>query len=307
MLDPVKLRVLRSVVETGSIRASAEALGYTPSAVSQQLSALRREAGGLELITRTGRGITVTPAGRTLAAQAETVLDALADLERTARDLREGHTGTITFAYASSAAATWVPSIARDVREAFPDLALSLVLRHCSLGDQDDQRGDVVIGDDIATAFGAGWIVQDILEEGYVALVGDQHPFAARSSVALSELEHEAWVTDDDPATPWFDRIASSCRAAGFSPRIAVNPPDFAAVLGFVASGDYVSVQPSLIAQDLRPGVTSLPLDPPAPRRRLQVRVRERVASNPAVQFMVERVRATAAAYADQVPGVRAL
>lgn len=266
-----------------------------------------RETGCLELISRSGRGITVTPAGRTLAAQAETALDALADLERTARDLREGRTGTITFAYASSVAATWVPAIAHDVREAFPDLALSLVLRPCALGDQDDQRGDVVIGDDIAAAFGPEWIVRDILEEGYVALVGDQHPLASRGSVALSELEHEAWVTDDDPGTPWFDRIASACRAAGYSPRIAVNPPDFAAVLGFVAAGDFVSVQPSLIAQDLRPGVVSLPLEPPAPRRRLQVRVRERLASNPAVQFMVERVRITAAACAEQVPGVRVL
>lgn len=204
-------------------------------------------------------------------------------------------------------AATWVPAIAHDVREAFPDLALSLVLRPCALGDQDDQRGDVVIGDDIAAAFGPEWIVRDILEEGYVALVGDQHPLASRGSVALSELEHEAWVTDDDPDTPWFDRIASACRAAGYSPRIAVNPPDFAAVLGFVAAGDFVSVQPSLIAQDLRPGVVSLPLEPPAPRRRLQVRVRERLASNPAVQFMVERVRVTAAACAEQVPGIRVL
>lgn len=306
MFDPVKLRVLRSVVETGSIRASAEALGYTPSAVSQQLSALRRET-GLDLVARTGRGITVTAAGRTLATQAGAALDALSDLERTARDLREGRTGTITFAYASSVAATWVPAIARDVREQFPELSLSLVLRHCSLGDRDDQRGDVVIGDDIAAAFGPEWVVRDILEEGYVALVGTDHPLAARGSVALKELADEAWVTDDEQGTPWFERIASACRAAGYSPRIAVNPPDFAAVLGFVAAGDFVSVQPSLIAQDLRPGVVALPLEPPAPRRRLQVRVREQVAANPAVQFMVERVRATAAAYADQVPGVQVL
>lgn len=306
MMDPVKLRVLRSVVETGSIRASAEALGYTPSAVSQQLSALRREA-GLELITRTGRGITVTPAARVLASEAGAALDALADLERTARDLREGRTGTLTFAYRSSVAATWVPAIARDVREAFPDLALSLVLRHCEVGGPLDRRGDVVIGVDDDPDFGPDWIVREFLEEGYVALVGTSHPLAARGTVALKELADEAWVTDDPLDSPWFDRIAASCRVAGFSPRVEVNPPDLPSVLGFVASGDFVSVQPSLISQDLRPGIVALPLEPPAPRRRLQVRARETVAANPAVRFIAERVQAIAAECAQTVPGVQAL
>src|SRR5699024_2115359 len=119
MLDPVKLRVLRSVVETGSIRESAQALDYTPSAVSQHLSSLRRET-GLELVERTGRGITVTAHARVLAAEAGAALDALAALERTARDLRSGRTGTLRLGYATSIAATWVPELARDVRRQFP-------------------------------------------------------------------------------------------------------------------------------------------------------------------------------------------
>lgn len=306
MMDPVKLRVLRSVVETGSIRASAEALGYTPSAVSQQLSSLRREA-GLELITRTGRGITVTPAARVLASEAGAALDALSDLERTARDLREGRTGSLTFAYTSSVAATWVPVIARDVRKEFPDLALSLKLRHCVLGETLDQQGDIVIGIDDDPDLGPEWIVRELLEEGYVALVGTGHRLAGRSTVPLKELADEAWVTDDPLDSLWFDRIAASCRVAGFSPRVEVNPPDLPSVLGFVASGDFVSVQPSLISQELRPGVIALPLESPAPRRRLQVRVKESIVANPAVQFIVQRVRATAADYAEHVPGVRVL
>src|SRR5690606_11600928 len=101
MLDPLKLRVLRSVAETGSIRASAEALGYTPSAVSQHLTGLRRET-GVTLLERSGRGIAVTPAGRELARAAGTALDALDEVSRVAGELRAGRTGTLTLSYATS-------------------------------------------------------------------------------------------------------------------------------------------------------------------------------------------------------------
>ncbi|MDN5687768.1 MAG: LysR family transcriptional regulator [Brachybacterium sp.] len=303
MLDPVKLRVLRSVVETGSIRASAEALGYTPSAVSQHLSTLRRQT-GLELIERTGRGITVTAHGRILATEAGTVLDALAALERTTKDLRSGHTGNLRLGYATSIASSWIPELARDIRQRYPDLGLELVLRDCSCEDLAAAGMDVIVGEGTAQPVPEEWAVQDVLEEGYVALVATDHPLAGRSSVPLKELADQSWVTDDPLDSFWFERIGAACRAAGFSPRIDVNPDDFATVLGFVATGDYVSVQPSVIAQDLRADIVAIPLDPPAPRRRLRVQVRRTVERNPAAQYIVQRVHAAAARRAREIPGV---
>ncbi|MFC0673639.1 LysR family transcriptional regulator [Brachybacterium hainanense] len=304
MLDPLKLRVLRSVVETGSVRASAEALGYTPSAVSQHLSALRRDT-GLELVERSGRGIVVTPAGRTLAAEAGTVLDALDALERTARGLREGRTGTLSLSYASSVAAAWVPVIARDVRERFPELGLELTLRDCTRGFPPGYVPDIVIGETSVDLPSPPYISRVLLEEGYSALVGREHPLAGRSSLPLTELAAYDWATDDPPDSDWFGRIASACRAAGFAPRVAVNPSDFSAVLGFVASGDFVSVQPSIIASELRPDIVAIPLAPPGPRRRLSIQVHEKVARSDAARFVVERTvelaRARVAAVSDAI------
>src|SRR5699024_9216087 len=129
-LDPTRRRALRSAVETGSSRASAEALGYTPSAVSQHLSILRRET-GLELLERSGRGVRVTETARAVAQEAGKVLDALDALDHRVADLRAGRTGTLHFGYATSVAATWVPELAREVRQRFPDLGLGLALRDC--------------------------------------------------------------------------------------------------------------------------------------------------------------------------------
>src|SRR3954471_9797680 len=85
-LDVKRLRVLRELAERGTVAATAEALSFTPSAVSQQLSALEREA-GVTLLEREGRRLQLTDAGRTLVAHADTVLD---QLERAEADLHAG-------------------------------------------------------------------------------------------------------------------------------------------------------------------------------------------------------------------------
>jgi DNA-binding transcriptional LysR family regulator len=303
MLDPLKLRVLRSVVETGSIRASAEALGYTPSAVSQHLTSLRRET-GIELVERSGRGITDTAHARLLAAEAGAALDALDALDRTVEDLRAGRTGTLRLGYATSVAASWVPELTRQVRRRFPDLRLELVLRDCTCEDLVEAGMDVVVGEGSGEAPTEDWETHDLLEEGYVAIVGADHRLADRSELRLQELAEESWVTDDPLDSPWFDRIASACRAAGYSPRVEVNPGDFPTVLGFVATGDHVTVQPSVIAWDLRADVVAIPLAPPAPRRRLRLQVRRAVSLNPAVQFLAAGIRELAARRAEEIPGL---
>lgn len=305
MLDPVKLRVLRSVVETESIRVSAEALGYTPSAVSQHLSALGRET-GVGLVERTGRGISVTPGARLIAERAGTALDALADVDRLARELAVGRTGSLTFGYMTSVAATWVPVLSRDVRAAFPELSLNLLYRDCSVLETGS-RADVVLADDVTPSFGADWREVDLLEEVYSVLVAASHPLAEREEVSLSELSGLPWATDDPLGSPWFDRIAAACRAAGFTPPVEANPSDFPAVMGFVATGEYVSVQPSLIAAEVHPGIVAIPLRSPAPTRRVQMRIRRAIESNPAARFLTERVRAITVETAARIPGVVAL
>src|SRR5258705_10589572 len=94
MLDVHRLRVFRSVVASGSINAAAANLGCTPSAVSQQVSALQRET-GLALLTRIGRGIEPTAAGLALAAEIDALLHRLGDVESFVADLRAGRRGTL--------------------------------------------------------------------------------------------------------------------------------------------------------------------------------------------------------------------
>src|ERR1700709_2328834 len=103
-----RLGVLRELAERGTVAATAQALSFTPSAVSQQLSALEREA-GVTLLQRDGRRLALTDAGRVLVAHADT---GLAQLERAEADLRGATaeiSGTLNVAAFSSFARSLLP------------------------------------------------------------------------------------------------------------------------------------------------------------------------------------------------------
>src|SRR3954467_4446955 len=74
MLDLRRLRLLRELSERGTIAAGADALQFTPSAVSQQLAMLEREA-GVQLLARAGRGVRLTDPALVLVGHAEDLLE----------------------------------------------------------------------------------------------------------------------------------------------------------------------------------------------------------------------------------------
>src|SRR5436305_5817501 len=92
MLDLRRLRLLRELDERGTIAAVAEALQFTPSAVSQQLALLEREA-GVRLLERAGRGVRLTDPALVLAAHARTLLDQVARAEADLAASAESVTG----------------------------------------------------------------------------------------------------------------------------------------------------------------------------------------------------------------------
>jgi DNA-binding transcriptional LysR family regulator len=122
MLDTHRLRLLREFAERGTIAATAAALGYTPSAVSQQLAALEREAGAV-LLDRTARAAELTDAGRRLVEHAELIL---AMVEAAEADMSAaGPTGRVTVTAFPTAAVAFGPALVRRVR-AHPGLTLLL-------------------------------------------------------------------------------------------------------------------------------------------------------------------------------------
>jgi DNA-binding transcriptional LysR family regulator len=291
-LDVRRLRVLRELAERGTVAATAEALSFTPSAVSQQLSALEREA-GVALLTREGRRLALTDAGRTLVAHADTVL---AQLERAEAELEAAAdevTGTLRIAAFSSFARSVLPRVTATmlrherldvhVRDAEPHDSIPLL----RLGELD-----VVIAQRfpyVPRELGPAFHVVELFDDPLHLATGPGHHDARTDFAGLAGVP---WVAGH-PGTSCHEVVLHACHAAGHEPRIVSFSNDFAVVAALVAEGVGVALIPEIAHDQAPPGVRLRPLDPPLSRRVLAV-VRSGSEHRPAVKALLDELQAAA-------------
>src|ERR1700753_1261690 len=250
MLDLHRLRLLKEFAARGSIAATASSLGYTASAVSQQLAALEREAGAA-LLDRTARRAELTDTARRLAGYAERILalveEAEADLSAHAQD----PSGRVVVSAFPSAAVAFAPVLANRLRE---HPGLTLLLRQAAgevgLGQVRSGEVDVAIVDDWTGRLAAP--EDDILS--YYHLVSDplvlatpHAPPPARASgpAGLSDLRDEAWMAapEGEPSRRAVDRLLTE---AGAAPPVPWEFEGLGTILSLVARGIGVAVVPRL-------------------------------------------------------------
>ncbi len=286
MLDTHRLRVFRSVMASGSIQAAATNLGYTPSAISQQITALQRET-GLTLFRREGRGLTPTRAARELVAGSDDLMSQLSRLDSVVADLREGRSSRLTIGYFASAGAEWMPTLAKRLSTEMPDLTLELVLTENVTRKGFTPDLDIVI--DVPDApVPAGSTRTALADDPFVALLSQDHPLADETSISLAQLRTDTWISSDLPQNPCSRILTAACESAGFRPRYAVQAQDHYTAIAFVNAGVGVTVVPRLAAHVLPLGVRSVELSAPQPVRHIAALVRETAPANPAAHRAVE-------------------
>ncbi|MGW0433027.1 LysR substrate-binding domain-containing protein [Micromonospora sp. NPDC003197] len=290
MVDLHRLRVLRSVVATESVNRAAATLGYSPSAISQHLTALQRET-GLRLVERQGRGITITAAGRALAAEAERVLDFVGGIDSLVADLRSGRVGSLSIGYFASAGTTWLPAVVGALVKEYPDLRLDLRLNDIGGSGTATADVEVVVGGRPDRAF-EGYRLRHLLDDPYVAVLPASHEAAGAATLSLGRLATERWVDSDPHAGYCRQAMLDACAEAGFVPQFRVEAPDYATAITFVAAGVGVTVLPALAVGALPAGVVTIPLVEPTPVRRILVGVSAAMERHPTAQRTVELLRA---------------
>src|SRR3954454_11575426 len=120
-LDVRRLRVLREVALRGTVAAAADALGYTASAISQQLSALERECGSV-LLERAGRRLKLTDAGQLLVERTEPVLAALEEAKAALEESQTTLAGDMRVASFGTAATSLVMPVVAALGASHPEL-----------------------------------------------------------------------------------------------------------------------------------------------------------------------------------------
>jgi len=292
MLDVRRMQVLRAVVTSGSVTAAATNLGYTPSAVSQQIAALERQA-GLPLLERVGRGVRPTAAGRLLTEHAAIIAQHVAEAETALADLRAGRTGRLAIRYFATAGAALVPPALAKLRADHPRVQVDL-----RLNNPADQLVEVVRGEaDLAIMVPAheeppdGIRLVHLLDDPYHAVLPKGHHLAAKRVLDLAELAEEPWVNNELAAGPCLERMLAACASAGFSPNFVVQSDEYATAQGFVAAGLGVTLIPSLGLGQRHPAVVVRRVRNPQPVRSIYAAVRESSLAQPALASLLDALR----------------
>jgi DNA-binding transcriptional LysR family regulator len=284
MLDVQRLRVFRAVVASGSVQAAADHLGYTPSAISQHLTALQRET-GLVLFEKAGRGIAPTPTAKVLAAESDELMGSLTRLGGVVDHLREGRSGSVTIGTFDSAAQSWLPYVAQGLQRDYPDVVLELSLDELgTAGQASPTRRDIEVANESADDPGSerpGYSRLVLCEEGYCVAVPTGHELLERydGPVPMSALAEAPMIDNDFHHTGCSRIISNACHTA----------------LAFVAGGIGVTILPDLAVPEEMPGVESRPLVNPTPRRRIVAHVRDGAAMAPPVAHAVGLLQEAAA------------
>lgn len=263
-VNPPLLRALRAVVETGSLTAAADRLGYTQSALSKQIGSLEH-ATGATLFVRQPRGVEATEAGRRLAARAATILDQLDAAERELQTLDTPVDGSVTLGGFPTTAMRLAPAAIARARLLAPDIDVEFVesstpvqLRRLRAGRLD--LGIIAIGRDLPDWDTTGIEVEELPSGDLVVAVAESHPLANRARVTVEEFATETWVVGTGaPGEPQFGAWPTLTE-----PAIGIRLREWSARLGFVAAGLGITTVPALIAAMLPAGVVALKVNDPA-------------------------------------------
>ncbi|MHC5699959.1 LysR family transcriptional regulator [Streptomyces sp. PKU-MA01144] len=293
MLDLQRLRALHAVSVHGSVGAAASALGFTPSAVSQQIAKLERETRTV-LLEREGRGVRLTPEARQLVAVARELL-AIVERAETELEQRRGKpAGRLTIAAFASAARGLLPEVLADlaVRHPAMDARLSEVDPHLSVGMVAKGAVDLsVVHDwDVAPLSLPPGVEQAVIgEDRCTLLVPQGHPFAGRDAVRREDLGGERWVCQP-PGRVCHEWLVRTLRAAGHRPEIVHQADENPTLVALVAAGLGICLIPRLGRGPLPAGVVEVALEP-TPVRRLYALWRTRAAQRPAITETVRTLQ----------------
>lgn len=290
MIDLASLRSLEAVHRHGSVHAAAEALGYTPSAVSQQIKRLERQS-GVALLERVGRGVVLSGPGRILVAEGARIAG---DLERLETDLH-AHAGEITGEFTllgfSTAMRGLIGPVVADLQAQHPLLRIRLVetepwqaVEQVAGGEADvavvHRWGDVPIA--TPDHLDRRVVHRDVAE----VIVHESHRLARRRTVTPRDLRDERWIATPEGTIcrQWLSRMYAG---TGRLPHIEHVSMEFDSHLALVSAGLGIALVPRLGRSPLPRDTRAIAVKDPVPEREVIAVWRKSQSRSPAIRALV--------------------
>ena len=290
MIDLVALDSLRAVDSRGSVVAAADALGFTPSAVSQQIKRLERQT-GVPLLERVGRGVMLTRHGRHLVEQGTRLLSDLEELQSGLHRQAGTVAGHVRLAAFSTAMRGLVAPALPPVLAAHPGLRVSLTEREpwdavdlVATGQADlgvaHSWGDVPLA--VPAHVERVVLASDLAD----VVVRRDHPLAGRAVLTPRDLAGEDWIGTPEGTIcrQWLQRMYDG---TGTLPRIAHVSMEFDSHLALVRAGLGIALIPRLGRAPLGPDLVAVLVDDPVPCREIAALHRGSMSDSPAIAALL--------------------
>lgn len=300
MIDVRRLAVLREVARHGSFNRAAVELRLTPSAVSQQISALERVL-GTPVVRRSTRGVELTEAGRVLTETSDAITAELAYAQSVIDRLAAGDPRRLTVATFTSGGQRLLPPALTRFTAECPGVELTVL--EC---EPEDSLPQVRAGAaDLALAYHfdgpppvrpgdrSGLVWTPLMDDPTWIVLPAGHPLGARESVAIADLAGERWVHGCLTMAEALEQYAA---AAGFEPRVACRGTDYVFAQSLVRAGVGISMIPQIALTADQGGLVMVPLEQPRPSRFVGVATARHGRRNPLADRLARALHDTVAA-----------
>ena len=290
MIDLAALGSLRAVAECGSVVGAAAALGFTPSAVSQQVKRLERQTGVI-LLERVGRGVILSEPGRLLVAEGAQLLADLERLESGLRQQADSVTGRLRVVTFSTAMRGLVAPAVGELRTRHPDLTVFLAelepwttvdavaSGQCDVGVVH-RWGDVPIA--VPDHLTSVLVTDDVAD----VILPVTHPLGTRGRLTPTDLLDQDWVATPEGTIcrQWLNRMYVG---TGRRPRIAHESLEYDSHLALVRAGLGIALVPRLGRTPLGDDLVAVPAADPVPTRDVVAVHRTSMSASPAVAALI--------------------
>ncbi|KUF06240.1 LysR family transcriptional regulator [Leucobacter sp. G161] len=293
-MEIYQLEILRELGTLGSVTAVAESLRVTPSAVSQQITALQREFRA-PLTRREGRTLVLTEAGHALARAGTGVIEALAAAAGAVEAFEQEPAGIVRVCGFHSASQAIFGALLAELRGAASPPALRLADEDVS---QDDfplltANYDLVLAHRLEHSPpwpASGLRVIRLAQEPLDIALPAEHPLAERSSLTPADVAGEPWVTSRAGYSP--DDLLGAIAAVADRPVNVVHRiNDYGSVASIVATGDAIGMVPRYTVGSALQGLVLRPLSGVNATRTIDLLTRPETLHRRSVQTTVQALR----------------
>ena len=257
-METARLRAFVETADKGSVKAAADSLGYTPSAISQLITALEKEL-GITLFMRSQKGMKLTAEGTEMLPLVRSYLTHEEEIYTFAAELKGVTKGKLTIASYPSIATTWLPEIVRRFKNDYPGIQISLMesIKSDIFHHFEQNEADLAF---LAYSEPMPYEWIPLTETNVIAAVPEDHRLADAGKFPLAECE-----SDDFIMGSWGKEmeIIEILDRNNVHPEIKYTTYDTPATLAMVRMGLGISFVNELSAQFWNEHLVKMPLDPP--------------------------------------------